>query len=238
MSPPDPPRILITGASQGIGASAALAFAAAFPGARVALWARRREALDEVAARCRAAGAEPLPVVCDVTDETSVQRATDTTRAAFGALDVLINNAGLFEPLPFEETSLDAFRRQIDTNLTSAFLVTRAWLADLTATRGHVFFVASVASLQGYPRGAAYCAAKHGLLGLARSLRVATRERGLRVTTVMPGATRTASWDGTDLPDERFMKPEDIASAIVDTYRLSPRTVVEELVLRPQLGDI
>jgi short-subunit dehydrogenase len=75
-------------------------------------------------------------------------------------------------------------------------------------------------------------------LGLARVVREETKDDGLRVTTLMPGATRTPSWDGTELPDERFMAPEDVADAVYDAYHLSPRTVVEEILLRPQEGDV
>jgi NAD(P)-dependent dehydrogenase (short-subunit alcohol dehydrogenase family) len=84
----------------------------------------------------------------------------------------------------------------------------------------------------------AYGAAKHGLLGLARSLREEVRELGLRVTTLLPGATYTGSWAASGLPEARFMPPEDLARLVVDLHRLSDRTVVEEVLLRPQLGDL
>jgi len=118
-------------------------------------------------------------------------------------------------------------------------MVTQAFLATMRQQqRGTIFFMGSVASLQGYPRGAAYAAAKHGLLGLARTLREETKADGLRITTVFPGATLTPSWDGFDGPAERLMPPEDVAQALVDVYQLSDRSVVEELLLRPQLGDL
>jgi len=108
----------------------------------------------------------------------------------------------------------------------------------LAARRGHIFFMGSVASIKGYPGGIAYCAAKHGLLGLARSIREETKDHGIRVTSLLPGAVRTAMWDGTEFPDDRFMPAEDIAHALVNAYQMSSRTVVEELILRPQLGEI
>jgi short-subunit dehydrogenase len=98
--------------------------------------------------------------------------------------------------------------------------------------------MASVASIQAYPGNAGYCAAKHGLRGFARVVREETKDEGIRVTTVIPGATRTPTWEGTELPDERFMAAEDVAQAVVDATGLSPRTVVEELLLRPQEGDV
>ncbi|MEL6444272.1 MAG: SDR family oxidoreductase [Bacteroidota bacterium] len=230
--------VAVTGASQGIGAAIAEAFAAEH-GAQIALLARSRAKLEAVAARCRMRGAEAEAFVCDVTDGVAVAAVAKAVRARFGTADVLVNNAGQFQPGALLDTDAAAFRQQVEVNLTSAFLVTHAFLPSMVERRrGHLFFMASVASLQAYPGGAAYCAAKHGLLGLARVVREETKPLGLRVTTLLPGATLTPSWDGTDLPPDRLMPPEDIAHAVVDAWRLSDRTVVEELVLRPQLGDL
>ncbi|MEO1077528.1 MAG: SDR family oxidoreductase [Bacteroidota bacterium] len=230
--------VVVTGASQGIGAAIAEAFAAEH-GAQVGLLARSRAKLEAIATRCRARGATAEAFVCDVTDDAAVAQAAEAVSARFGAPDVLVNNAGQFQPGALLDTDAAAFRQQVEVNLTSAFLVTHAFLPSMVERgRGHVFFMASVASLQAYPGGAAYCAAKHGLLGLARVVREETKPLGVRVTTLLPGATLTPSWDGTDLPPDRLMPPEDIAHAVVDAWRLSDRTVVEELVLRPQLGDL
>ena len=174
-----------------------------------------------------------------MTDDEAVAAMADAVRARFGTPDVLVNNAGAFVPGGVLEMSAADFRAQIDVNLTSAFLVTHAFLpAMVERGSGDVFFMASVASVQGYPRGVAYGAAKHGLLGLARSLREEVKPHGLRVMTLLPGATYTDSWAASDLPPERLMPPEDIAAAVLAMHRLTGRTVVEELLLRPQLGDI
>lgn len=232
------PVVVITGASQGIGAAIALAFAGE-PEAHLALVARNAGKLDAVARACRAAGATAETFVCDVVSEEQVATMARAVQSARGTPDVVVNNAGVFEPGAIIETSAEAFRRQIDVNLTSAFLVTRAFLEPMIRRgSGHLFYMASVASIRAYPAGAAYCAAKHGLLGLARSVREETKTHGLRVTALLPGATFTPSWEGVDLPEERFMPAEDIARALLDVYHLSDRTVVEELILRPQLGDV
>ena len=230
--------IVVTGASQGIGAAVCKAFAA-IPETRVALLARNEEKMAAVASSCEKLGAETMVLPCDVVDADRVQEAASRVLSKWGTPDVLVNNAGLFEPGSLLETSIEAFRRQIDVNLISAYLVTRAFLASMVERgRGTLFFMASVASIRAYPAGAAYCTAKHGLLGLARSVREETREAGIRVTALLPGATLTPSWDGVDLPAERFMPAEDIARTLVEIYTLSDRTVVEELILRPQLGDL
>ncbi|MEX0820664.1 MAG: SDR family oxidoreductase [Rhodothermales bacterium] len=232
------PIVLVTGASQGIGRAAAVAFSD-LEGARLALVSRNESLLQETLEQCRARGAEADYFLCDVTDESAVAEMAASVGRRFGTPDVLINNAGLFEPGGMADMTVDVFRRQVEANLTSAFIVTRAFLNGmLDRGTGHLFYMCSVASVKAYPGGAAYCAAKHGLLGLARVVRAETREAGLRVTAVMPGATYTRSWESSDLPEERFMPPEDVGKAMVDVYGLSDRSVVEEILIRPQLGDV
>ncbi len=230
--------IVVTGASQGIGRAIAEAFARE-PEAHIALVARNQEKLAAVAKACEALGASASIFPCDVTDEAAVAGMAQGVLDTLGVPDVLINNAGVFQPGSLLETTLASFRQQIDVNLISAFSVTQQFLQSmLDRNSGAIFYMASVAALKAYPGGAAYCAAKHGLLGLARSVREETRDTGIRVTTLLPGATLTPSWDGVELPEERFMPAEDIAKAVRDVYHMSARTVVEEMVLRPQQGDI
>ena len=235
-SSPTAPLVLITGASQGIGAAVARAFAAR--GWRLALVARSEGKLAEVAHQCAEAGGEARPFVCDVTDDAAVDRMADGV-LAWAVPNVVVNNAGAFVPGGLSETTPEAFREQMDVNVVSAFLFTRAFLAPmLERGSGRVLMMGSVASVRGYAGGVAYGAAKHALLGLARSLREEVKGTGVSVTTLLPGAVRTASWDGTDLPDGRFMPPEDIARVAVEVASLSGRTVVEEVLLRPDAGDI
>ena len=232
--------VLITGASQGIGEAIALAFAADYGRrARIALVARSADALEAVAERCRQREAAARPFVCDVTDEQAVNAMAQAVADSVGVPDVLVNNAGHFEPGTLLETSAEMFRRQLEVNVTSAFLVTKAVLpAMLERGSGRILMMGSVASLQGYPSGAAYGAAKHALLGLARSLREETKGTGVGVTTLLPGATLTPSWDGVELPPDRLMPASDIARVVVELAGLSARTVVEEVILRPAEGDL
>ncbi len=230
--------IVLTGASQGIGAAAALEFARRGP-ANLALVARNVSLLENVASACRDVGATATVFPCDVTSPEGVTDTSGEILRRLGVPDIVVNNAGSFRPGSILDTDPETLKSQLDANLLSAFLVSRALLPSmLDRARGHFVFLGSVASTRGYPGGASYCMAKHALLGLARVLREETRDKGIRVTTLLPGATWTPSWQGVDLPESRFMPAEDIARIIVDVTRLDPRSVVEEILLRPQLGDI
>ena len=239
-SRPPGPVVLITGASQGIGAALARTFAREVPGVRLALVARSAGRLAAVAAACRrlgAAAAEGFPA--DVADAAAVEALAPAVHRRFGPVAVLVNNAGVFRAAPFLETSVAEFDALVAANLRSAFLVTRTFVpAMLRRRRGDVFFLSSIAGLGPYPGGTAYCAAKAGVTSLARVLRAETRGRGLRVCCVHPGATWTPSWAGSGVAPGRMMPAEDIARAIVDAHRLSRRTVLEELILRPAAGDL
>jgi NADP-dependent 3-hydroxy acid dehydrogenase YdfG len=131
------------------------------------------------------------------------------------------------------------FDAQIAVNLRSVFLVSKAVVPGMVKRgRGDVFNMSSIAGRQAYPNGTAYCAAKYGVTGLSAVMRAELRDKGVRVCCIHPGATWTPSWSGAGVKRERLMPADDVAQAILDVYRLSRRTVVEEIVLRPQLGDI
>jgi NAD(P)-dependent dehydrogenase (short-subunit alcohol dehydrogenase family) len=232
------PVVVVTGASHGIGRAIAEAFANERD-AKLALVSRDEEKLEAVAEACANRGADTVVLPTDVTDDEAVAEMAKTVCRAWGPPDVLVNNAGLFRPGLIVETTPEVFRKQIDVNLVSAFSVTRAFLARMIERKkGHIFFSASVASIKGYPGGVGYCAGKHGLLGFARVVREETKEQGIRVTSLILGATLTPSWEGTDFPDDRFMPVEDVAEAAISAYRMTGRSVVEEILIRPQLGDI
>jgi len=236
--PKKKPLVVVSGASQGIGAGIAKEFASRRE-AKLALVARNRTKLNQVARSCQGKGGTVKVFPADLTISEEVAAVGLNIQEQFGVPDIVVNNAGAFTPGSILETDSESFRYQVDVNLTSAFDLTKAFLGPMMERgSGHIFYMASVASIRAYAGGAAYCAAKHGLLGLARVVREETKESGIRVTTLLPGATLTPSWEGVDEPKERFMSVADLAKTIVDIYELSDRTVVEEIVLRPQLGDL
>lgn len=233
------PVVLITGASQGIGAAIARVFAKEIRGVRLALVARNAAKLGAVGRVCGKLGATVAIFDCDVSDEAAVAAMAPAVTKRFGRVDVLINNAGAFAPAPFAKTSVADFDRMIAVNLRSAFLVTRAFLpAMLQRKSGDVFFMSSIAGLGAYPNAAAYCAAKFGVTGLAKVLRAETKGTGVRVCCVHPGATWSPSWSTSGVKPERIMPAGDVARAFCDVWRLGRRTVVEEIVLRPEAGDV
>ena len=230
--------IVITGASQGIGAATAIAFARSET-CRLVLVSRNTSKMDAVAEECAKTGSAAHVMTCDVTDERAVSALCESVQSRLGVPDVVVNNAGAFEPSMIAETTLSVWERQVAANLTSAFLVTTGFLDKMSIRGSGTFvFLGSVASIKGYPGGAAYCAAKHGVLGFARSLREECKDKGVGVVTLLPGATFTPSWEGAGLPEDRFIPKEDIADLIVTACNTSHRTVIEEILVRPQLGDI
>lgn len=233
------PVVLISGASQGIGAAIAHVFAREIRGVRLALVARNERKLAGVARACGKLGAKAEAFPCDVSDEAAVAQLAAAVTQRFGGVDVLINNAGRFKGAPFTEMSVSDFDGMLAANLRSVFLMSRAFAPRMIARgRGDIFNMSSIAGLIAYPGGAGYSAAKFGVSGLSKVMRAELRDKGVRVCCIYPGATMSPSWEGSGVEEKRMMPATDIARAFLDVYLLSRRTVVEEIVLRPQRGDI
>lgn len=233
------PVVVITGASQGIGAAIAEVFAAEVPGVRLALVARSEKNLARVARACVDKGAKAEAFAADVGDAAQVAAMAEAVLSRLKRVDVLINNAGSFRPAAFLDTSVADFDAMLYANLRSVFLVAKAFVPGMVARgRGDVFNMSSIAGLAPYPNAAAYTAAKFGVTGLSQVMRAELKDKGVRVCCVHPGATWSPSWSGSGVRKERIMPAQDVARAFLDVYRLSRRTVVEEIVLRPQLGDL
>lgn len=233
--------VVVTGGSKGIGRAVVYSFLrAGFP---VVTCARSGADLaqlqTDVAQQVPGAVLHTLPA--DLSRIEDCRRFTDFVLGLGGAVEVLVNNTGSFLPGRLQDEPQDGsqLRQMLAVNLLSAYDVTLALLPGLIARRtGHIFNICSTASITAYPNGGSYGIAKHALYGFTRNLREELKEQNVRVTAVLPGATLTASWEGVDLPAERFVKAEDVAAAVLAAYTLSPQAVVEELLIRPQLGDL
>jgi short-subunit dehydrogenase len=154
-------------------------------------------------------------------------------------IDILINNAGVFLPGQIHNEDHGTLEKLIETNLYSAYYLTRGLIRNMMdRKKGYIFNICSTASIVAYTNGGSYGISKFALLGMSKVLREEMKPYRIRVSSVLPGATYTASWEGTDIPPERFMKPEDVAETIWNAYNLSAQTVVEEILIRPMLGDL
>ena len=232
------PLVLISGASQGIGAAIARCFANADFPVRLALVARSKDALDKVAAECHAA-VEVRSYSVDVSDEQQVAELFTALARDMGDVSVLINNAGSWHGAAVQDMTVVDFDRVIAVNLRSTFLMSRMVLPGMLAkNKGDIFNMSSTAGLEGYANVSAYCAAKHAVSGFSKALREEVRGKGIRVSCVSPGPTCSPSWHESGVDQDRLMPAEDVARAFLDIYRLDRNVVVEDIVLRPQAGHI
>lgn len=231
-------QVIITGASEGIGFSIAMAFAR--EGHRILLCARREEKLRAAADRLRAAApkADVHAFAADMSKADDVS-AFAAWCLSFGKPDILVNNAGVYLPGDVHNEAEGVLEKMIDTNLFSAYRLTRALLPMMMENKsGHIFNICSVASLKAYPGGGGYSISKFALHGFSQNLREEMKPYGIKVTSVFPGAVMTASWGDFDNSNHRIMEAGDIAEMVLAASRLSAAATVEDIVIRPQLGDL
>ena len=230
---------VITGGTKGIGRATLEKFLA--EGFDVATCARSRQDLDKLADEMKTA----YPEACiwaekaDLSKKEDMKAFAEVVKSLGRPVSMLLNNTGVFIPGSIYSEEEGNLELMMETNLYSAYHLTRTLIGGMIERKaGHIFTTGSIAGIQAYAGGGSYSISKFALLGFTKALREDMKPYGIRVTSILPGATYTASWEGVNLPPERFMKASDIADAIYGAFALSPRTVVEEIILRPQLGDI
>jgi len=237
-------NIVITGASRGMGKAVAAAFAAA--GHHLYLCARNEATLQATITDLQKSF--PASTVQGIAKDLSIKAETE----AFGQwlldqqirIDVLVNNAGTYLPGGIHYETEGVLETMMDINLYSAYHLTRKLLPTIikqektNGARGHIFNICSIASQQAYPNGGAYGISKYAMYGFSENLREEMKTHFIKVTAVLPGAVLTDSWGDFDNSQHRIMEADDIAKMIFTSAHLSPGACVEEIVIRPQLGDL
>lgn len=234
-------NIVITGASKGLGLAIADKFADDKNDHTLLLCARNQDDLQQSASnlQTRYPHTTVLTRACDVSKKDEALLFTDWILQSVPGIDILVNNAGQFLPGNVRDEPDGTLEIMIEVNLYSAYHVTRALLpAMMQVKRGHIFNMCSVASLKAYNNGGSYSISKFALMGFSKNLREELKEYNIKVTAVYPGAVMTDSWSGSGIDPKRIMEAKDVADMIYAAAHLSPQACVEDIILRPQLGDL
>ncbi len=233
------PLAIISGGTKGIGRACIQRFMEA--GFDVVTCARNESDLLELQEETRLAFPKTI-LICrkaDLSVRSELNSFIEHIISLNRSIDVLINNTGIFIPGQVHNEEEGVLEKTIETNLYSAYHLTRGLINEMISRRkGHIFTLCSTASIVAYPNGGSYCISKFALYGMTKVLREEMKPFNVKVTAVLPGATFTDSWKGTELPSERFMDSKDVADTIFAAYSLSPRANLEEILIRPQLGDL
>jgi short-subunit dehydrogenase len=231
-------NVLITGASKGIGKAIAEIFAA--NGHTIFITSRGEVALyktmEELQTKYPAATIKAKPFDVSVKEQAI---AFANWCSGFATPDIIINNAGAFEPGSIYNERDGLLEEQLAINLFSAYHFTRAVLPKMMeAKQGHIFNICSIAALKAYDNGGAYSISKYALHGFSKNLREEMKPHNIKITSVFPGAVFTDSWGNFDNSHHRIMEATDIAKMIYAASQLSAGACVEDIVMRPQLGDL
>ncbi len=231
-------NVIVTGASKGIGKAIAEIFAA--HGHHLFICSRGEATLyktiEELSVKYPSAIIKAKPF-----DLSKKEQAKEfgTWCLGFGVPDILVNNAGLFAPGSVYNEPEGTLESQLAVNLYSAYHVTRTVLPRMMEKRsGHIFNICSIASIAAYKNGGAYSISKFALYGFSKNLREEMKPYNIKVTAVLPGAVMTDSWEGFDNRQKRIMEADDIARLVYAASQLSAAACVEDIVVRPQLGDL
>jgi short-subunit dehydrogenase len=231
-------NVLITGASRGIGKAIAEVFAVngndLFLSSRseVALY----KAMEELQTKYPS-----VSIKAKAFDLSLKEQAQELGEWCLMSTvpDILVNNAGLFEPGSVHNEEDGLLENQLAINLNSAYHLTRTLLpAMMKRKSGHIFNMCSIASLHAYHNGGAYSISKYAMHGFSKNLREEMKLHNIKVTAIHPGAVFTDSWSGYDNSSKRIMEAEDIAKMVFACTQLSAAACVEDIVIRPQLGDL
>ncbi|WP_103664724.1 SDR family NAD(P)-dependent oxidoreductase [Gracilimonas amylolytica] len=227
--------VLITGGSKGVGLSIAKVFARE-TNRPIILMARNKEDLNKAKELCLKGGATSVhTIAADITDEKQLQDSGISDHE----IGILVNNAGHFLYKRTQDTTTEEFRSQLEVNTIGAFNVTQAVLPSLyKLDRGLIVNISSMGALKGLEGSGAYSASKHALLGYTRSLHKELMKSNIAVSAINLGQTDSTSWDGVDIDPQKLIDPDDVGRLILSVSQLSKRSVVEEIILMPQGGEV
>ncbi len=230
---------IITGATKGMGR--AIAIAMAKEEINLAICARNEKDLNNFKEELQSINPH-INVVIQVADGSIKAELLQFAAAAeqqLGAINIIVNNLGIFEPTSILNENEHTFDKQLNTNLMPAYHLYQYFGKKMMAARnGHIFTICSVASLNPIAEAGAYSVTKFALLGLTKIMRLEMQPYNVKVTAVIPGSTLTDSWSGTEVDKDRFIAPEDIASAIINIYKMSAGANVDEIIIKPVGGQI
>ena len=230
---------VVTGSTKGIGK--AIIELLASKGMNVAICSRNDSEINAFIKSLKAEypSIRAIGLKTDMRDKSDVLKFSDFVLKEFETVDILVNNAGVFIPGELTQEEDGALEKMIETNLYSAYHLTRALVPNMIKhNSGHIFNMCSIASKIAYPNGGSYSISKFALLGFSKILREELKTKNIKVTSILPGATWSASWEGVDLPKSRLMQADDIAKIVWSALEMSPSAVIEDIVIRPQLGDL
>jgi short-subunit dehydrogenase len=232
-------NVVITGASKGMGKNLAEKFFGA--GYNLLLCARNETQLKTLASELKLNGSSNSVsyYIADLSDKKQAKEFGDWILKQNVSIDILINNAGQFLPGSIFNEKDGVFEQMLGINLSGAYHLTRVLLPKMMAERaGHIFNICSIAALNAYPNGGSYSISKFALMGFSKNLREELKPHNIKVTAVYPGAVYTSSWEDSGVERNRIMETSDIIDMIYAASCLSPQACVEEIVIRPQKGDI
>jgi short-subunit dehydrogenase len=230
---------LITAATKGMGRAIATAFAK--EGVNLAICARSEGDLKTFKAELVAINPQ-IKVFTSATDCSIKQALLEFARAAeqtLGFISIIVNNVGMYEHSSILDDGEDTFDKHLHTNLAPAYELYRYFGKTMKAAReGHIFNICSAASLTPIPEAGSYSVTKYALLGLNKVMKLEMQEFGVKVTAIIPGSTLTDSWKGMTVEKDKMVLPEDIASAVLNIYKMSGGANVDEMIIKPVFGQI
>src|SRR6185312_1862807 len=230
---------IITASTKGMGRAIAIAFAKI--GVNLAICSRSNDDLAAFKKELQVIN-PTIKVFISVTDCSVRQQVLDFAAAAekeLGFISIIVNNVGMYTYSSILDDQEETFEKHVNTNLMPAYELYRYFGKKMIAAhKGHIFSICSVASLNPIAEAGSYSVTKYALLGLSKVMRLETQPHGVKVTAIIPGSTLTDSWKGMEVDKDKMVLPEDIASAIINVYKMSPGANVDEIIIKPVYGQV